>query len=218
MMGTSPVLRLLILSGCLLATTALGGRVLRPEHPASHEPLWQVPMDLGGWRGHDAPAFTAEVLAQLGVDEYLNRVYVAGDEPLSLYVGYYRSQREGDTIHSPQNCLPGAGWLPVTSTRLTVPVTGRTEPVTINRLLIQKGLDRQVVLYWYQSHGRVVASEYWSKIYLVTDAVRLNRSDAAIVRIVSPVLPGDKGDGEAEARALAFVQSAFPQIDRLLPI
>jgi EpsI family protein len=210
--------RLIVLSACLLGTAVLGARVVRPEQTPIRSPLQQMPLDLDGWRGHDAPAFSAEVLEQLGADEYVHRVYVGGGQPLSLYVGYYRSQREGNTIHSPQNCLPGAGWLPVTTRRLTLPVDGREAPITINRLLIQKGTDRQVVLYWYQAHGRVVASEYWSKIYLVSDAVRLNRSDAAMVRIVSPVLPGDRDDSSAEARAVSFVRSAFPRIDQLLPV
>jgi EpsI family protein len=218
MMDSRTVWRVLVLSACLLGTSALGTAVTRPERTPLREPLDRMPVTVGVWSGHPLPAFSPDVLAQVGVDDYLNRVYVAEDRPLSLYIGYYRSQHEGDAIHSPQNCLPGAGWLPVTTSLISVPVEGRSSSVTLNRLLIQKGLDRQVVLYWYQSHGRVVASEYWSKAYLIYDAVRLNRSDAAIVRVVSPVLPGDASEAEAEARAVDFVRSAFPQFDRLLPI
>jgi EpsI family protein len=99
-----------------------------------------------------------------------------------------------------------------------VAVAGRAEPVTVNRLLIQKGLDRQVVLYWYQSHGRVVASDFESKAYLVYDAVRRRRSDAAMVRVISPVLPTDANVEAAEARAVSLIETSFPQIDRLLPM
>ena len=121
--------------------------------------------------------------------DYLNRGYW---EPgmnkalLGLYIGYFRSQRTGATIHSPKNCLPGAGWNPAQSSVYQLPLDdGRKVP--INLYLIRKGLESEVVLYWYQSHGRVVASEYWGKFYLVYDALRLNRTDAALVRITVPV-------------------------------
>lgn len=181
------------------------------------EPLDRLPRTIAGWTGHDAPPLEPNVMAQLGVDEYVNRIYVADTRPLSLYVGYYQSQRAGDTIHSPQNCLPGAGWLPVTTSRLALKVDGRAAPVTINRLSIRKGLERQVVLYWYQSHGRVIASEYWSKAFLVYDALRMNRSDAAIARVIAPVMPDDEDETAAERRATAFVESVFPHLDRFLP-
>jgi EpsI family protein len=209
--------RLVTVGVCLLGTIAASARATRPEAVVLREPLEQLPKVIEGWTGHDAPPFTREVLEQLGVDEYVNRVYVEDEQPVALYVGYYASQQTGDTIHSPQNCLPGAGWLPVTTAHTTLPVPGRGS-VTINRLLIQKGADRQVVLYWYQSHGRVVASDYLSKAYLVVDAIRRNRSDAAMVRIISPVLPGEADDTAAGERAQAFVRAVFPQLDRFLPI
>lgn len=217
---TSPVqttLRLAVLGLCLLAAAAADAWARRPEIIAPLVPLQTLPTTVGAWSGLEAPAFAPEVVAELGVDEYVNRIYLAGSNPVSLYVGYYRSQQTGDTIHSPQNCLPGAGWLPVSTSRLTLRVDGRSEPVTINSLLIQKGVERQVVLYWYQSHGRVVASEYWSKAYLVLDAIRWHRSDAAMVRVISPVLATDGSEREAEERAAAFVREIFPHLDRLLP-
>jgi EpsI family protein len=219
MTRSATVWRLLLLSVCLLGTAAFGARIMHPEQaPRPPLDLHGLPLTLDGWRGQEAAPFSPDVVAQLGVDEYVNRIYVADGQPVALYIGYYGSQRAGDTMHSPQNCLPGAGWLPVTTSRLTLPVDGRPDPISVNRLLIQKGLDRQVVLYWYQSHGRIVASDYWSKAYLVYDAIRLNRSDAAMVRVISPVLPSDADPGAAEARATAFIRSAFPKIDRLLPI
>ncbi len=216
-MMTSAPLRLVLLSLCLLATAVLSARGFEPEVTALRQPLRSLPLTWGSWIGHEAPAFGPDILEQLGVDEYINRVYVDGERPLSLYVGYYQSQREGHTIHSPQNCLPGAGWLPVRTSRLQLSVTGRTDPIAINRMLIQKGADRQVVLFWYQSHGRVVASDYLSKAYLVYDAVRHNRSDAAMVRVISPVVPGEDGDMAAERLALSFVEAIFTQLDTFLP-
>jgi EpsI family protein len=90
-------------------------------------------------------------------------------------------------------------------------------PIVVNRLVIQKGADKQVVAYWYQAHGRVVASEYWSKLFMVYDAVRLNRSDAALIRVISPVMPSENSEAPAEQRVTQFVQTLFPQLDAYLP-
>ena len=133
-------------------------------------------------RGRVEPEFDAEILEVLGVDEYVNRTYFEpARHPSGLYVGYYESQRQGDTMHSPLNCLPGAGWIPIEQTRAVIPVPKQDDgPRTddrVNSVIIEKGLDRQVVVYWYQSHGRVVASEYWGKIYTVMDAMRHNRTE-----------------------------------------
>jgi EpsI family protein len=124
-------------------------------------------------------------------------------------------------MHSPLNCLPGAGWEPVSKAPLSVAVPGASpdapDPeIVINRYVIQKGIDRELVLYWYQSHGRVVASEYWGKFYLVRDAVRLNRTDGALVRVIAPIV-GDDGEGRAEATAVQFIQTLFPALSGYLP-
>jgi EpsI family protein len=211
--------RLFVLALCFVATAGFTTHALRPEVVPPHAPLSTMPVHVGAWTGQDVPPFAGNILAALGVDEYLNRLYfTSAGIPVSLYVGYYSSQRTGDTIHSPQNCLPGAGWLPVHGSRVSLTVPARAAPILVNRMLIQKGLDRQVVLYWYQSHGRVVASDYWSKVFLVYDALRHHRSDASLVRVISPVMPGDANDAAADARAQAFVAAVFPDLDRLLPL
>jgi EpsI family protein len=162
-----------------------------------------------------------KILKILGVDDYLNRAYFRPDRSAAgLYVGYYKSQRQGDAIHSPQNCLPGAGWEPTSSAYLAIPVAvgGESSTISVNRYVIQKGIDRQLVLYWYQSHGRVVASEYWSKFYLVRDAVSLNRTDAALVRVIVPMAPNvDGAEASAEALAVDFVKRIFPVLPSYLP-
>ena len=190
------------------------------------EPLAAFPMSITGWRGEPAPDFDDAIRAELGVDEYVNAIYTGpSHDAVGLYIGYYASQREGDTIHSPANCLPGGGWQPVESghIRITVPSTSnRTmpdQPIEVTRWVIQRGDEQQLVLYWYQSHGRVVASEYWNKIYLVFDAVRLNRTDGALVRVVTPVA-GSSASGvpTAEQIAVSFVRSMFPILERFLPV
>jgi EpsI family protein len=210
--------RLLILSVCFLTTAAYAHHAMRPEAVPPREPLQALTNQVGRWKGREAPKFSDDVLAVLGADDLLNRYYVSAREPaVSLYVGYYRSQREGDTIHSPMNCLPGAGWLPIANDRAAIPIPGRNAPIVVNRFVIRKASERQVVLYWYQSHGRVVASEYWSKAYLVYDAVRSHRSDAALVRVISPVLPSEEGTAAAEQRITEFVQALFPHLEAHLP-
>jgi EpsI family protein len=97
---------------------------------------------------------------------------------------------------------------------ISIPVEGG-DPIEVNRIVISKGLDQQLVLYWYQSHGRVVASEYWGKIYTVLDALRTNRTDAALVRVICPV--GGAAEAKAEREAVRFVQSFFPLLDDYLP-
>ena len=210
--------RLLILSACFLTTAAYARHAMRPEELPPREPLQALTNQVGRWEGREAPKFSDDVLAVLGADDLLNRYYRSGREPaVSLYVGYYRSQREGDTIHSPMNCLPGAGWLPIANDRAAIPIPGRDVPIVVNRIVIRKGSERQVVLYWYQSHGRVVASEYWSKAYMVYDAVRSHRSDAALVRVISPVLSSEEGTAAAEQRVTEFVQALFPHLEAHLP-
>lgn len=213
------VKRLFALAACFLGTSVYLAGALQPERVPLREPLTGFPWQIGDWKGQALPPFSEAIVRELGVDEYLSRVYVAGtpSDVVSLYVGYYQSQRQGDTIHSPMNCLPGAGWRPVEAGRLDVGVPGRPAAITVNRVIIEKGLDRQFVLYWYQSHGRVIASEYWSKIFMVTDAIRENRSDAALVRIIGPIRAGDGGIQDAERRATRFLGLMFPQLERHLP-
>ena len=193
----------------------------QPEQVPLRQPLMHLPKQIGPWTGRDEPQLPSDIVSVLGVDEYVNRDYRdrSGGIPASvaLYVGYYKSQREGDTIHSPLNCIPGSGWEPVKSTRAAISIAGMAAPIVVNRFVIQKGADKQVVAYWYQAHGRVVASEYWSKLFMVYDAVRLNRSVAALVRVISPVLPSEDNEGAAEQRVTQFVQGLFPRLDAYLP-
>ena len=132
--------------------------------------------------------------------------------PIGIYVGYYASQRQGDTIHSPQNCLPGAGWQPVTSERTTLDVGRQTIPV--NRFIIQKGIDRQAVFYWYQGRSRVLASELANKAWLMLDAARLRRTDGGLVRVITPVASTPDA---AFAALSTFSTALFPYLSSRLP-
>ncbi len=216
------------ITASLLVVAAAGiARASHAEPTPPRQSFDSFPTQVGPWQGESAGRFDQQTLNVLGVDEYVNRIYSAPGRPtVGLYIGFYRSQRQGDTMHSPLNCLPGAGWEPVTSERVPLPAHGtegtaaqRPRPVAVNRVLIQKGVDRQVVLYWYQSHGRVTASEYWGKIYTVLDAIRLNRTDAAMVRVISPVADGSSPASQAasERAATDFAAALFPLLNRFLP-
>jgi EpsI family protein len=204
-----------------LAAAGLVARQNRPEPAPVRARFDRFPAQIQRWTGRQLPPMDDKILAILGVDDYLNRVYVSPDlAGVALYVGYYNSQRQGDSIHSPMNCLPGAGWEPLSKSFTKIPVAMRdgTTEIDANRYVIRKGLDQQLVLYWYQSHGRTVASEYWSKFYLIRDAVRLNRTDAALVRVIVPIVPNrDGAEATAETQATDFIGSMFPLLSNYLP-
>jgi len=216
--------RILILTACLAAGTAVVAKSSKTELVPERQSLASFPQEIDGWHGRDDQPFSPDILAVLGVDDYIVRTYRT-DAPAfaSLYIGYYQSQRQGDTIHSPLNCLPGAGWEPVEKGYLAIPVrtdiaSDAQQNIEVNRYVIRKGLDEQVVLYWYQSHGRIIANEYRSKLLMVYDAVRLNRTDAALVRVIVPRRSDNAdGSGGATAQAVAFVKSVFPLLDSYLP-
>jgi EpsI family protein len=197
----------------LLVTVSAGvQRAATREVTVPRTPLSDLPLDINGWRGHAAAPFDDDVVATLGVDEYINRWYERDGVPISLYVGYYASQRSGDTIHSPQNCLPGAGWVPTDVARQQLTVGNDT--VVVTRYEIAKGLKRQVVLYWYQGRGRVIAGEYAQKAWLMFDAARYGRSDGGLVRLISPIITSP----EASSRDIsAFAVALLPHLQDALP-
>ena len=213
--------RALLLFACLVISAGVVARADRAEPIAIRQTLDRFPTNIGEWSGVPQAPFTKDILDVLGVDDYLTRGYFTPNraEGAGLYIGYYQSQRQGDTMHSPMNCLPGAGWEPLSQSflKINVPSSAATREIEVNRYVIRKGLDRQLVLYWYQAHDRVVASEYWGKFYLVADAVRMNRTDGALVRVIVPVASDDVGEVRAEATAVRFVRAMFPHLSEFLP-
>ena len=217
------LVRLLVLSLCFVSASGYMLRASKPEPVLARQSLASLPMKIGSWQGRQRADFNEKTLKVLGVEDYLTRYYIGpGQNMVDLYIGFYRSQRQGDTMHSPLNCLPGAGWNPVEKKYVVVPVdsgdASKPRSIEINSIMIQKGVDRQVVLYWYQSHGRVVASEYWGKIFTVLDAIRFNRTDAAMVRVISPVSSMDEqAVVSAEEQGIEFVRALYPLLGRFLP-
>jgi EpsI family protein len=173
-----------------------------------------TPLEMLGLRGVDQTVSEQERRVA-GMDEYLLRSYAGADSTsagFSIYVGYYQHQARGHTIHSPKNCLPGAGWEALTSATAAVPIAGASVQVT--KYLLQRNDERAVVLYWYQGRGRVENNEYVVKWDLLRDAALRRRSDEALVRVVVPIATGEN---EALAVATAVASQLIPAVDEALP-
>lgn len=150
-----------------------------------------------------------------GFTDYIFRTHdVDGAPRFTVYVGYYDEQRQGKTIHSPRNCLPGAGWEPVDS-RVAQVALASGDTVEVNRYHIVRGAEQSVVYYWYQGRGRVAANEYAVKYELLRDAALRGRTEEALVRIVVPV--GADGPAAADAIGLRVARDLVPAVGRVLP-
>jgi EpsI family protein len=205
-------IRLLIVALLLAGAGAIArGAVAVPLAPPH---LSSLPYAFETWRGTEAPPLDDETLRILAADDVLNRTYAGADRAaLGLYVAYYAVQRPGVSIHSPLHCLPGTGWeaLSVDTVRLSAP---GFPGGTMRRMIVAKGRQRALVLYWYTLHGRIIASEITTKVTQLADSVRLHRSDAAMVRIVVPI---GRSVAAADARGQAFARDLAPRMNALLP-
>ena len=214
---------LLILTAVLLNTRG------DADHVPASEPLSSMPENISGWTGRDF-AIADDILAILGKGDFLSRnyTYTGGDSqpstvdssikaqaPIGLFIGYFPTQRTGQSIHSPQNCLPGAGWTFESSHYVNL--TGNDgKSYRVGEYVISDGSVRQFVIYWYQAHGRSVANEYLAKFYLIADAIRLDRTDGALIRITTVVPPGETID-QARQRAVSFTRNLVPMLPRFIP-
>jgi EpsI family protein len=181
------------------------------------QPLSDFPTVIGALPSVDIP-MDDETLAILGKGDFLNRVYERSPtdpQQVGLYIGYFPTQRTGQSIHSPQNCLPGAGWTFVSSgvAELT-DATGKKYEV--GDYLITNGTTSEEALYWYQLHGRSIASDYKAKLYTLSDSIRLGRSDEALVRIITNINPGED-QSVARDRAMNFAEQITPLLPAYVP-
>ena len=184
-------------------------------------PLAEFPMRIGGWDGTEI-ALNQATLDVLGKGFFLNRVYLrqedgratGANDALSLFIGYFPTQRTGQSIHSPQNCLPGAGWTFDSSGTTEIPGNGTTERV--GEYVISNGIYRQEVLYWYQSHGHTIANDYAAKFFMLRDAIVYHRTDAALVRVITAIRPGETRQ-QAHDRAVRFAAELTPILPNYIP-
>jgi EpsI family protein len=200
----------------LLAQAALLYSSIRPEATPAGQPLAQFPRTVGPWQLEQEGVIDAEEQAVLRADDTMIRSYAdrSTGRGANLYIAAFRSQRDGKTPHSPKNCLPGNGWTPLEAYEETIDV-GAATPISVNRYVVQHGDARSLVLYWYQSRDRAVASEYKAKFWVVADAIRLNRTDTALVRVIVPI--ANKDSARAESVAIDFVRTFYPTIRKFLP-
>jgi len=201
---------LILAFGCLLLLSVRAQRTL-----ALQAPLSQLPDPLQGYGHVDIPVPDDQVKVA-GMTSYVNRVYTKDSaDVFGLYVGFYDSQQQGKTVHSPKNCLPGSGWEPMSAATDTISV-GRDEPATVNRYVIANQTQQAIVYYWYQGRGRVAANEYAVKWHLLRDAAVKRRTDEALVRIIVPVTP-TMSIPQADALARDAARRLIPTLDQFLP-
>jgi len=206
-------LRVSVLCAMMLGGSLLMARRSGPAAVPPRENLANLPYRIGEWRGREDEALSDRAVEMLMVSDYANRVYTDGrGGMIGLYIGYH--PRGG--FHSPLNCLPGSGWNIMA--RRTVEIPAPEGAIEVNRVILMKGTAKQVVLYWYQGCGRVVASEYWGLLYGMWDKMKSGRTDAALVRIVSPARSLEP-EAEEEAGRLAerFAELLYPMLRRFIP-
>src|SRR3954462_13710158 len=207
-----------VLTVVLLAQAAAFYAVAsRTDFVPAVAPLTEFGSSVNGWVAVRDFPLEKEVQDVLRADDTLNRVYVRADEPAqaNLFIAFFKTQRQGQAPHSPKNCLPGSGWQPTDDSKLPIAVPGRDQPIVVNKYVVSRGEEQSLVLYWYQSHNRVIAGEFAAKIRLVADAIQSRRSDTALVRMIVPVRGGDTA--AAQRTAVKFVEAMYPEILRRLP-
>jgi hypothetical protein len=232
----------LIASGIMILTAILLYFMSHGENIHPNKPFSDFPKQIHGWKGKEE-YFDKQILEVLGVDDYiLCNYHMPKDRFIQLYVGFYQSQREGDLIHSPKNCMPGSGWNIIETEIETVDIspvdsgqqpestekmanfqgeatygqrTGKSDhKINVIKLVTQKGTYKQIVLYWFQSRGRIISSEYMQKIWLVIDSITRRRTDGSFVRLTAPVI----NDEQATLNQMQeFVRQLMPILQEYIP-
>ena len=186
------------------------------EDVKPNKPFSTFPKEIGEWKGTEG-RFDQDVYDVLGVDDSFLANYRTPDgRYVQLYIGFYQSQREGDLIHSPKNCMPGGGWN-ITDTlieELNIPGNS-PDKINVIKLDLSNGREKQIVLYWYQSRGRFISSEYWQKIYLVIDSIIKKRTDGSFVRLIVPVINGNEENALTDLKD--FARLLVPVLQEYLP-
>jgi len=205
--------------GLLLIVLLFGGAIINVwenagEARVARKSLKEFPARIGSWQqqGEDV-RFDDETEKVLRADDYVSRNFQSNGRFASLYVGYYATQRNGATYHSPLNCLPGSGWVMSDGGKMTITPTGAPS-FEANRYVIQNGNQRALIIYWYQGRGSAVASEYLAKIYTVLDSVRRRRSDGALVRVMTPF---GNSPADAEKSAIELASEAARELPAFVP-
>jgi len=201
----------------MLATSIFTAYLSKADDQPPLRSLSDFPMEIGEWHGKPA-RFEDKIYQALGVDDSILAYYQQPQTTnnIELYIGYYQSQREGDIIHSPKNCMPGAGWNIASIDPISFEsATSDGRPVKINRVLLQNGNQKQLMLYWFHSRGRVIRSEYTQKIFLVWDSIIRHRTDGSFVRLISPITI--ENEQQVTENMKQFAQHLFPVLNDFIP-
>lgn len=213
--------KLIVITVVLAATLGLRTWLAAAPEVPTRLPLADFPSKIsspqGPWSLVSQERVTPDVLSVLKADDYLLRTYGNGaGVQAGFFVAYYRSQKAGDAMHSPKNCLPGAGWEPIMNDRVPIAIGANGQPELVNRYVVENEGNRMLVLYWYQAQGRIIASEYLGKVYLVWDALSQHRRDGALVRVTLPMAYGEDPQ-TATQTALSLAQGTLAQLGAFLP-
>ncbi len=175
--------------------------------------LENFPKQIGSWNG-EMHRFSQAIYDNLGVDDSILIDYKNDNkDTISMYVGYYEDQKQGEIIHSPKNCMLGSGWQPIDVSETDISLS--TKKISVTKMILEKRSQKMVVLYWYQSGKRVIANEYIQRLYFILDSIRYNRTNAAFVRFTSPALSDDY---ESVVREMGkFIKKTVPILDDFLP-
>jgi len=179
------------------------------------KPLDTFPDTVGQWQGRGGTVLELETLSVLKVKDYVMRRYQdPAGRSLWLFIGYWDSQRKGAQPHSPRNCLPGAGWEPLSASTVAILFSQSLAPIEVNRYLVQKDRDQQVVFYWYQSQGKATAGELTARMEMMKNSIVHHRTDGALVRVSSPVYGSVQ---ETSERLVSYIQALYPVLSDYLP-
>jgi len=201
----------------LVATTIVSFQVAgREETPPPRQSFLEFPMHLAERHG-EPMAMERQYVDVLRFDDYLLANYQGAGGPINVYAAYYRSQRSGQATHSPKTCIPGGGWEITSFDEVAVPPgQGAERGFLANRVVIQKGDQKQVVLYWFKQRNRLVTSEYLVKLFLLWDSLTIKRSDGALIRLVAAVQPGEP-EGAADQRVMQMAAVVHPLLPAYVP-
>jgi exosortase D (VPLPA-CTERM-specific) len=202
---------------CLLGLTlAISLGVEFHEQIPTNRPLAEFPLTLGQWEGHRM-TMEQQIIDTLDLSDYVITDFQDNEgRSVNCHVAYYQTQRKGESIHSPATCMPGGGWVFNESGKKMVPLNPGASAMPVNRAFMQKGEAKQLSYYWFPMRGRVLTDAYEMKLYNFWDALTRQRTDGALVRLITP-LYGDESVASAEARLQAFMGDVVPVLDRFLP-
>jgi exosortase D (VPLPA-CTERM-specific) len=208
------------LVSCLLLLCAAGLATFfvsaRHEILPERTPFATFPTSIGEWQGRRS-SMEQQVEQGLGLTDYILSDFAKKDgRQVNLYVAYYASQRNGLSPHSPSVCIPGNGWQITDIERTSYTNNDASVSLPLNRVVIGRGSDKQLVYYWFEQRGMKIANEYLSKLYLLRDAMFKNRTDGALVRLTTPLYPGES-ESDADKRLQDFTQVVVPNLMGYLP-